>query len=175
MKDEFKIFKQIASKSVGFWVAMIGILGGTAVHTFVLITKLRFLSGLGVYFQAFMVAIVLDAAIMYFSVKNVKWVTKTFLVFTILNMFMSYLPAELFDSWLQYVVAALISTQMGLAVYAFSEQQTFEEPKPTKRDKAKALREKGHTWREIGEELEMNYQKIYNDLKEWDKKRAQSK
>lgn len=172
LTNEFEKVKDLSRSSIGFWIALLLSLT-EAVYTAVVIFRISPVS-LHIFIriaQASIVAILLDLAVMYFTIKNEKKVSKGFLVIMVANIFLAQVPD--WQPWVKVAAMVLVSVEIAGAIYFFSEKAFKDDVMEVDGNQVeesfiiKLLHSKnpGLSNRKIAETLNLSHTKVNETLK----------
>ncbi|MDX1783418.1 MAG: hypothetical protein R3361_04595 [Aequorivita vladivostokensis] len=124
--NEFKLLSELRKSSIGFWIAFLLSLA-EAGYTYVIVHKM---SALGEPYrtgQALFIAILLDMAVLYFTLfapKEREHISKFFLGGMLVNIILAQLP---WNDYIHYVSIFVIAIEVAFAIYFFSEMSLIQE------------------------------------------------
>lgn len=133
--NEFKLIGELRKSSIGFWIAFFLSLA-EAGYTYVIVHRM---SSLGEPYrtgQALFIAVLLDMAVLYFTLfapKEREHVARFFLVGMLANIILAQLP---WNDYLHYVTVFVIAIEIVSAIYFFSEMSLIQQNSIKKRSEA---------------------------------------
>ena len=136
--NEFNLLNQLRKSSLGFWIAFL-LSFAEAGYTFVIVHRSSTLPGYFALAQALFIALLLDMAVLYFTIfapKEREHISKFFLVGMLVNIILAQLP---WNDYIRFVSIGVIAIEVASAIYFFSEMSLIQS---TKQRTAKAQRPK---------------------------------
>lgn len=130
--NEFKLLSELRRSSIGFWIALFLSLA-EAGYTYVIVHKMSTLGEPWRTGQALFIAILLDMAVLYFTLfapKEREHISKFFLGGMLVNIILAQLP---WNDYINYVGIVVIAIEVASAIYFFSEMTLIQEKAIKKR------------------------------------------
>ena len=130
--NEFRILSELRKSSIGFWIALFLSLA-EAGYTYVIVHRMSTLGEPWRTGQALFIAILLDMAVLYFTLfapKEREHISKFFLGGMLINIILAQLP---WNDYINYVAIFVVAIEVACAIYFFSEMSLIQEKAIKKR------------------------------------------
>lgn len=130
--NEFKLLHELRKSSIGFWIALFLSLA-EAGYTYVIVHRMSTLGEPWRTGQALFIAILLDMAVLYFTLfapKEREHISKFFLVGMLANIILAQLP---WNDYIHFVSVIVIAVEVASAIYFFSEVSLVQQSAIRKR------------------------------------------